>query len=455
MIPSSLWSRQMSRLLPALTLILLLLSPPAQAAPQADTYKSLETFANVLNILENNYVDEVDSQKLVEGAIKGMLNSLDPHSSFLKPEDFKELQVETKGSFTGIGIEVTIVDGILTVVSPIEGAPAFEKGLKAGDKILKIDNESTQDMNLMDAVKKLRGPKGTEVTISVFREGWTDLQEFVIVRDLIPLQSVKAKMLDSDYGYARITNFQAKTTRDLSDALKELAGKNTIKGLILDLRNNPGGLLDQAIRVSDLFLREGVIVTTQGRIADQNYEYKAHSFGDHFDYPMIVLVNEGSASASEIVAGAMQDNKRALILGSQTFGKGSVQTIIPMPNGAGLRLTTARYYTPNGTSIQAKGITPDIVVASVIEEEPNPTEKDQPKFIREQDLKHHISNGIAPEHDESENPEIKGIQPDDKTQKNMEQKKDSTGVEELQKDRQLYTALLLMKGFDVFSGLQE
>ncbi len=271
--------------------------------------------------------------------------------------------METKGSFTGIGIEVTIQDGILTVVSPIEGAPAYKKGLKAGDKILKIGDESTKDMDLMEAVKKLRGPKGTKVTISVFREGWTELQEFTIVRDLIPLQSIKSKMLDPDYAYVRITNFQAKTTRDLDDALKALADKNKIKGLILDLRNNPGGLLDQAVRVSDLFLRKGVIVSTKGRIAEQNEEYSAHPTGDLFDYPMIVLVNEGTASASEIVAGALQGNKRALILGAQTFGKGSVQTIIPMPDGAGIRLTTALYYTPDGTSIQAKGITPDIVVA--------------------------------------------------------------------------------------------
>ena len=446
--------RRMNRPLTALLLIFFLLLPPAQAAPQANTYSSLETFANVLNILENNYVDEVDTEKLVEGAIKGMLNSLDPHSSFLKPEDFKELQVETKGSFTGIGIEVTILDGILTVVSPIEGAPAFEKGLKAGDKILKIDNESTQDMSLMDAVKKLRGPKGSEVTISVFREGWNDLQEFVIVRDLIPLQSVKAKMLDSDYGYARITNFQAKTTRDLTEALKELSDKNKVKGLILDLRNNPGGLLEQAIRVSDLFLREGIIVSTQGRIADQNYEYRAHSAGDHFDYPMIVLVNEGSASASEIVAGALQDNKRALILGAQSFGKGSVQTIIPMPDGAGLRLTTARYYTPNGTSIQAKGITPDIVVPSVLEEEPNTAKKEQPKFLREQDLKHHISNGNTPAPEKPADQNL--MEPkQDVPEKILPKGKNDSPDNELRKDRQLYTALLLLKGLDVFSSLKE
>ncbi|MEJ2365732.1 MAG: S41 family peptidase [Deltaproteobacteria bacterium] len=400
---SSLLHNRISCLLPACAMLILLLLPATSAAAgKEDTYKSLETFSNVLNILEDNYVEKVDTKKLIDGAIKGMLNSLDPHSSYLKPEDFKELQVETKGSFTGIGIEVTIRDGILTVVSPIEGTPAYKVGLKAGDKILKIGDESTKDMDLMEAVKKLRGPKGTKVTISVFREGWTELQEFIIVRDVIPLQSVKAKMLEPDYAYARITNFEAKTTRELVEALKDKASKNNkIKGLILDLRNYPGGLLEQAVRVSDLFLHKGIIVSTKGRIAEQNYEYTAHPTGDFFDYPMIVLVNEGSASASEIVAGALQGNKRALILGAQTFGKGSVQTIIPMPDGAGLRLTTALYYTPNGTSIQAKGITPDIVVPSEVEEEKT-TDEQQPKFLREQDLKHHISNGNISETKEPE-----------------------------------------------------
>lgn len=429
----------------------LVLPPTLASADEADTYKSLETFSNVLNILENNYVEKVDTKKLVDGAIKGMLSSLDPHSSYLRPEAFKELQVETKGSFTGIGIEVTIQDGILTVVSPIEGGPAYKKGLKAGDKILKINNQSTKDMDLMEAVKKLRGPRGTKVTISVFREGWNDLKQFVIVRALIPLQSVKAKMLEPGYAYVRITNFQSKTSRDLDDALKKLAAKNKIKGLILDLRNNPGGLLDQAVRVSDLFLHKGVIVSTKGRIADQNNEYDAHPTGDIFDYPMIVLVNEGTASASEIVAGALQDNKRALILGAQTFGKGSVQTIIPMPDGAGIRLTTALYYTPDGTSIQAKGITPDIVVPSEVEEEGN-AEMQHPRFIRERDLRHHLSNGTPPAPKKPAKQGIEKEQP--KTPEMMEEQKGSK-EEKLRKDHQLYTALLLMKGLDVFSGLKE
>jgi carboxyl-terminal processing protease len=427
-------------------------------AGTTDTYKSLETFSNVLNVIENNYVEEVDTEKLIEGAIKGMLNSLDPHSSFMKPDDFKELQVETKGSFTGIGIEVTVVDGILTIVSPIEGSPAYDVGLKAGDKILKINDESTKDMTLMEAVKKLRGPKGSSVTISVFREGWTELQDFSIKRDVIPLHSVKVKMLDSRYGYARITNFQNKTTRDLDDALKDLTQTNSVKGLILDLRNNPGGLLDQAIRVSDLFIDEGVIVSTQGRLEDQNDVYYAHASGSVFSFPMVVLVNEGTASAAEIVAGALQDHRRALILGTQTFGKGSVQTIIPMANGAGLRLTTARYYTPNGISIQAKGITPDIIVVSEYpEEEPSPIQKKR-EFIREKDLKRHIPNGNDQNETEQEKDDEKenkdhDLQPT--TDKIPQEILGDKQNDQLQQDRQLQTALILLKGLDVFEKFGE
>ncbi|MFH1090167.1 MAG: S41 family peptidase, partial [Pseudomonadota bacterium] len=325
---------------------LLLFPASSRSTTSADlqvVYHNLELFSNVLDEIQKNYVDEVNTQEVIQGAIKGMLMSLDPHSSFMNPDDFKEMMLETKGSFSGIGIEITIKDGILTVVSPIEGTPAFKKGLKAGDRIIKIGEEPTKDMSLMDAVKKLRGPKGSEVTISIHREGWRELMECILVRDVIPLTSVKSKRYERGYGYVRITNFQANTTKDISTAVDEFSGSG-LDGLILDLRNNPGGLLDQAIKVSDLFLNSGVIVSTRGRLQDQTVEYKAHSNGTEYTFPMIVLVNDGSASASEIVAGALQDHKRALILGTQTFGKGSVQTIIPMADGAGLRLTTARYY---------------------------------------------------------------------------------------------------------------
>lgn len=413
------------------------------AAETENTYKNLELFSNVLSLLENNYVEEIDTREVILGAIKGMLTTLDPHSSYMKPEDFKELQEETKGSFGGIGIEITIRDGILTVVSPIEGTPAFKKGLKAGDRILKIEDESTKDMTLMEAVKKLRGPKDSKITISIHREGWADLKKITITRDVIPLHSVKARMLEPGYGYARITNFQAKTTKDLRKALNDLKKKEEIKGLILDLRNNPGGLLDQAVKVSDLFLKEGLIVSTQGRLKDQNMTYVAHARGELYTFPIIVMVNEGSASASEIVAGALQDHKRALILGAQTFGKGSVQTIIPMKSGDGLRLTTARYYTPSGVSIQAKGITPDIVVPTQIINDDSEENSKKPKFLREKDLKHHIKNGDEPE--DTENGEEEALPKD-------QQNEDNETKKLLEKDQQLNTALMLLKGLSVFTG---
>jgi carboxyl-terminal processing protease len=397
-----------------------------------------------LSIIQQDYVEEINVQEVIEGAIKGMLNSLDPHSSFMKPEDFKELQVETKGSFSGIGIEITIKDGILTVVSPIEGTPAFKKGIQAGDLIIKIEGESTKDMSLMEAVKKLRGVKGSEVTISIHREGWPELKEITMVRDVIPLHSVRAKTLEPGYGYVRITNFQTKTTIDLKKAMDELTADGDMKGLVLDLRNNPGGLLDQSVKVADLFIEEGVIVSTKGRLKDQNMEFTAHSRGKVYKHPMVVLVNGGSASASEIVAGALQDHKRALILGTQTFGKGSVQTIIPMNDGAGLRLTTARYYTPNGTSIQAKGITPDILVP-LQPARNEATDKSQPRFLREKDLRHHLKNGDEPVEENDVDQEIE--------ENDTGAEDQSEGREALEKDNQLHVALLILKSFNVFSSM--
>jgi len=409
-----------------------------------ETYKNLEAFSNVLNLLEQNYVEEIDSTDVIEGAIKGMLATLDPHSSYMKPDDFQELKIETKGSFSGIGIEITMQEGILTVVSPIEGTPAFKMGVKAQDKIIKIDDESTKDMSLMEAVKKLRGPKGTKVTISIHREGLTELKDITITRNVIPLISVKSKTLEPGYGYIRIRNFQSKTTKEFKEKLADLSKDDALKGLIIDLRSNPGGLLDQAVKISDIFLDEGMIVSTKGRIKDQNMEFKAHPNGEQYTFPIVVLVNEGSASASEIVAGALQDHKRALILGAQTFGKGSVQTIIPMTNGAGLRLTTARYYTPNGTSIQATGITPDIVIPTqMVRPEDHPdNEKKKIKFLREKDLKHHFENGDVDKKEETENTE-------DDEDEGEEDKKQL----EIEKDYQLHQALILLKGITVFGKL--
>lgn len=407
-----------------------------------ETYKNLEIFSNILSIIQQNYVDEIDTKETLEGAIKGMLTSLDPHSSFLKPDDFKELQVETQGSFSGIGIEITLKDDILTVVSPIEDTPAFKAGIQAGDKIIKIEDESTKDMSIFEAVKKLRGPKGSEVTIAIHREGLPDLQEFTIARDVIPIYSVRSNILEPGYGYIRITNFQRNTSNDLKDNIEKLLKESLLKGLVLDLRNNPGGLLDASVKVVDIFLDEGIIVSTKGRLQDQNLEFSAHSGGPVYDFPMVVLINNGSASASEIVAGALQDHKRALILGTQSFGKGSVQTIIPMADGAGLRLTTARYYTPNGTSIQATGITPDVLVPEVaITEDDN--NKDPRDFLREKDLKHHLENG------DTSNP---GSKPQTVEKSGLISDKvtiDEKTKEKLKDDNQLNTALLVLKSMNV------
>ena len=414
-----------------------------------ETYKNLEVFSNVLSIIQQNYVEDIDTQETIEGAIKGMLFSLDPHSSYLKPDDFKELQVETKGSFSGIGIEITIKDDMLTVVSPIEDTPAFKAGIQAGDRIIKIEDESTKDMSLVEAVKKLRGPKGTKVTISIHREGSTDLQEFTITRDVIPIYSVRSNILEPGYGYVRITNFQRNTSQDLQEALNVLLQEGKLKGLIMDLRNNPGGLLDASVKVADLFLDKGIIVSTKGRLQDQNMEFSAHSGGPEYDFPIVVLINGGTASASEIVAGALQDHKRALILGTQSFGKGSVQTIIPMNDGAGLRLTTARYYTPSGISIQATGITPDVTVQA-FEFQEDDTESPPMKFLREKDLRHHLENGGSLEPDAGD--KIKSQTVDDSGQTSDNGSIDEATKEKLESDYQLNTALLVLKSLYVLSG---
>lgn len=327
-----------------------------------DAYEQLEQFTNVLSIVQKNYVEDVDTKRLVEGAINGMLAALDPHSAYLTPELYRELQVETKGSFGGLGIEITNRNGMLTVVAPIEDTPAYRAGIKAQDVILKIDGEFTKDMTLVEAVKKMRGPKGTKVKLTIKRgEDSTALFDVTLVREIIKIQSVKWKALEDGYGYIRLTQFQERTDEDVTKALRGLEkAPGGLRGLVLDLRNNPGGLLTQAVKVTDLFLDAGLIVYTDGRLENQKQKYFAHKTSTWTGFPMVVLVNGGSASASEIVAGALQDHKRALVLGTTTFGKGSVQTILPLDDSSALRLTTARYYTPSGRSIQATGIVPDI-----------------------------------------------------------------------------------------------
>jgi carboxyl-terminal processing protease len=326
------------------------------------TYEKLKVFTDVLEIVKKSYVEDVKTEDLINGAIEGMLNHLDPYSAYLDPDMFRELQVETKGSFGGLGIEIAIKDGILTVIAPIEDTPAYRAGIQAGDKILKINEESTKELSLMECVKRLRGPQGTKVTITIIREGLTQMKDITILRDIIKIQSVKFKTLEKGYGQLRISQFQVKTSADAKKALEALQKENPegLNGLILDLRNNPGGLLDQAVEVTDLFLDSGLIVTIKGRDEEEQMAFSAHMEGTMPNWPIVVLVNQGSASASEIVTGALQDYGRAVIMGSTTFGKGSVQTIIPLDDGSGIKLTTARYYTPNNRSIHEQGIQPDI-----------------------------------------------------------------------------------------------
>jgi carboxyl-terminal processing protease len=333
-------------------------------APSNNVYEDLKVFTEVIGLLQKEYVEDTKSRDLVYGAIKGMLETLDPHSAFMPPEGYKEMQEETPGRFEGLGIEITLKDGILTVVTPIEGTPASKAGILAGDLIVKIDGEPTKNLTLMDSVKRLRGPRGTKVTITIMREGFTKPKDVPLTRDVIPVRSVRYELMDKHYGYIRLSHFQEKTDSEFGKAIKALEEENKgpLKGLILDLRNNPGGLLDQAVKVSDRFIDSGVIVSIDGRREEQKMKFYAHAQGTMPHYPLVVLVNNGSASGAEIVAGAIQDLNRGVVVGTQTFGKGSVQTIFPLKDGSGLRLTTAKYYTPNGRSIHNKGITPDIVV---------------------------------------------------------------------------------------------
>jgi carboxyl-terminal processing protease len=342
------------------------------------TYEQLRLFTEVLSIVQNQYVDEVPPKELIYSAIKGTLRGLDPHSSFLDPDSYREMQVETSGSFGGLGIEITLRDDILTVVAPIEGTPAHRAGLHPGDRIVKIDGLATKDMQLSDAVKRMRGKPGTKVTISVVREGWVEPKDFDIVREQIRVHSVRTHDLGNGIGYIRLRQFQEQTAHDLEQALDKFL-KTGMKALILDLRNNPGGLLTSAVEVTEKFMDDGkLVVYTEGRVRNQNMRFSAHAKKAISSVPMVILVNQGSASASEIVAGALQDYGRAVLVGTQTFGKGSVQTIIPLSDGSGLRLTTAKYFTPKGRSIHGKGITPDIVVELP---KPDPNAKPAPPSL--------------------------------------------------------------------------
>ncbi|MCK5735369.1 MAG: S41 family peptidase [Spirochaetaceae bacterium] len=420
------------------------------SADNDETYKGLKVFSNVIEQIEKNYVDTVDTKELIQNAIQGMVHSLDPHSQYLTPEAFEELQSGTRGEFEGIGIVITMPKGVLTVVSPIEGTPAYSAGIQSGDIIVKVDGAFTGDMKIWEAVKKMRGLKGTKVVITVMRKGFTEPKDFELVRDIIPLESVKYITLQSGYGYVWITNFQDNTTADLKDALEALESETTpLKGLVLDLRNNPGGPLNQAIEVSDLFLEEGQILSIKGRLEKHTNIFNAHTNSTKREYPIIILINNGSASASEIVAGALQDHKRALIMGTTSFGKGSVQTVKPLGDGSGLKFTIARYYTPSGRSIQAKGIEPDIVVPySLIDND----EKDDNKiFLKEKDLKNHLES-------ESEKTNQKAKQEEDaEDEKEPVKKKSKYGsleLENLMADSQVKRALDTLISYDIFKGIK-
>ena len=363
-----------------------------QAATEEDHFDALKRFSQVLDIVESSYVKDLSRSELIEDSIRGMLNELDPHSAYLDPEEMNQMQESTSGEFSGIGIEISMEQGRLIVVSPIEDTPAYEAGLQAGDHILEIDGESTQDITLMEAVDKIRGKKGTSVTLTILHKDSNDPAIVEITRGTIPITSVKTEIMDTGYLYVRLTKFNENTTRSLHEALAEFIADQELKGVILDLRNNPGGLLDQAVSVSDTFLSEGMIVYIQGKSELNRRDFFAKKEASDVDVPMVVLINAGSASASEIVAGALQDHSRALLLGEPTFGKGSVQQIIPLSDGAGIKLTTALYYTPNGRSIQAEGIEPDLLMPFVPH---TPDEEEQilkSLTLREKDLSGHLEN---------------------------------------------------------------
>jgi len=402
-------------------------------AEQPLPIEELRTFTEVFSRIKTDYVEPVSDKKLIDDAIQGMLAGLDPHSAFLDPEAFKEMRVGTEGEFGGLGIEVTMEDGFVKVVSPIDGSPAAHAGLKPGDLIIQLDEKAVKGMTLNDAVKYMRGKPGSEITLTVVREGSSKPLKFKLKRAIVKIESVKGRLLESGYGYVRISQFQANTGDSLTAALKKLKleNKDNLKGLVLDLRNNPGGVLNAAVSVSDTFLNKGLIVYTDGRVPDSRLRFSATPGDALHGAPMIVLVNGGSASASEIVAGALQDNKRAIIMGTKTFGKASVQTIIPMSDGSALKLTTARYYTPSGRSIQALGIVPDVIVDEM--KIPKQQKADD-GMLKEADLAGHLEN-TGPANSAAPAPKSVPL--------------DTVGT-----DYQLQEALNLLKGITIYHGDQ-
>ncbi len=395
--------------------------------------EALRGFTDVFARIKSDYVEPVDDKTLLENAIRGMLSGLDPHSAYLDPEQFRELQVGTTGEFGGLGIEVGMEDGFVKVIAPIDDTPAQRAGVQAGDLIIRLDDTPVKGMSLSEAVKMMRGKPGTDITLTIVREGEEKPLKITITRAIIKVRSVKSRLLEDGFGYVRISQFQANTADNLVEAVDRLKQQGDLKGLVLDLRNNPGGVLNGAVSVSDAFLDKGLIVYTEGRVADSRLRFNATPDDVLDGAPLVVLVNQGSASASEIVAGALQDHRRAIIVGTRTFGKGSVQTIVPLSNGAAVKLTTARYYTPSGRSIQAEGIVPDIELENVR------VAKVETGFepIKEADLSRHLENGNAKGKGKGKGDD-KGGQGDTSAQARL-----------AQTDYQLYEALNLLKGLAI------
>jgi carboxyl-terminal processing protease len=415
----------------------------AASSDKNSMYEGFKTLARILYEVNEKFVEEPDSKEMINGAVRGMLNTLDPHSSYLTPEEMDEFQQETGGSFTGVGMELSVKDSVVTVVAPIEDTPAFRAGIMSGDQLVSIDDKSTQDMSVTEVVKLIRGPMGTKVVITVHRPATKKILTFTLIRDKIPVRSVRSEELTPGIGYIHISNFQSETSSEVEKSIRTLSSTSPLQGLVLDLRNDPGGLLDQSIKVSGLFVGPVLVVETRGRNEDQNMEYNSDQPAIlPYNCPVVVLVNEGSASASEIVAGALQDYGRATILGAKTFGKGSVQSVVRLPDGSGLRLTTARFFTPSGRPIQSEGITPDVEVASLLPPNYKPT--------REVDLERHLLG--RNEKSKSPKPNSKEVEEAEEATEEIEAPampdkpiREMSLAERLEYDKQLNQALDLLK----------
>ena len=423
------------------------------SAKSEEAYEELKVFSDVIELIEREYVDEVDTKELIQKAIQGMVHSLDPHSSLLPLDDFQDLQIDTKGKFTGIGIHITMQDGFVTVISPIEDTPAYKAGIIARDRIIKVDGKPTKD--LRKAVNMMRGPKGTKVVVTILREGVKKPLEFELVRDVIPIQSVKSMNVRPGYGYIRLSNFTGTTTAELLNSLEKMeAAEVPLKGLILDLRNNGGGLLNQSIKVADLFLDEGAILSIKGRNKKNTKVFSATRSIVKRNYPMVVLINGGSASASEIVAGALQDHRRAVILGTTSFGKGSVQTVETLRDGSGLKLTIARYYTPNDRSIQAKGIEPDIFLKHRRLDPKEMARRDE-GLLKEKDLENHLE--AEPTGDQGKDRDSNKEKEKSEQKSRMREAEMRIGpltLEALESDNQVMRALEMLEGYEIFKNLK-